>query len=690
MRSAGQQRRGCGPVTVEQHVAAVDAAPSATADREPARCRTSRPRRHSRRPPAARRRRRRPGRRSRAVDALLGRHGGGRGHVDAAGEVLVQRGPRPALRPQPGRGPRRSAAARAGRTGSSCLRGHRRRPQIGGAPRSTEGPASASARPPSGPPPTSDQPPAPGRVVAVGEVLAPVASRGSPRAARAASATNGGDRVQVGGLPGRGATARGAAGPQPPARAAGPACDPGSRGCAAPPRRRSSSPATCSRAPACEQAAPSGARAPARARGGRPSARSAPIRSREDQSLEQRVGRQPVGAVHAGAGAPPRRRTGPARRCGRAGRCARRRWRSARPGATGIRSVTGSMPCARQDSRIVGNRCCQSRAPRCRASSQTCGAPVSRIRRMIAFATTSRGARSASACSSEHEPVAGRRRRGRRPRRGPPRTPAAAGPARRGPSHSTVGWNWTNSRSATCRAGPQRERHAVAGRDVGVGGLGEHLAEPAGGEHHGPAPARRRRRRAALAHHVQRHPGSRGRCRRGAGRARARSRRPRCPGRRATAASRAREISAPVASPPACAMRSRWWPPSRVRASAPSASWSKPAPRAISSPHRRRSLGHQDAAPPSTSHSPDAGDQGVVAGAARGSRPRPSAAAMPPCAQRVEPGARASLGDEQHAEPGRRAAVSAAVRPAIPVPTTTTSARVHQPGSGASRRVGSV
>ena len=26
----------------------------------------------------------------------------------------------------------------------------------------------------------------------------------------------------------------------------------------------------------------------------------------------------------------------------------------------------------------------------------------------------------------------------------------------------------------------------------------------------------------------------------------------------------AREISLPVASPPACAMRSRWWPPSRV------------------------------------------------------------------------------------------------------------------------------
>ena len=35
------------------------------------------------------------------------------------------------------------------------------------------------------------------------------------------------------------------------------------------------------------------------------------------------------------------------------------------------------------------------------------------------------------------------------------------------------------------------------------------------------------------------------------------------------AATRARWISAPVASPPACAIRSRWWPPSRVSESTP-------------------------------------------------------------------------------------------------------------------------
>ncbi|CAB4794489.1 unannotated protein [freshwater metagenome] len=48
-----------------------------------------------------------------------------------------------------------------------------------------------------------------------------------------------------------------------------------------------------------------------------------------------------------------------------------------------------------------------------------------------------------------------------------------------------------------------------------------------------------------------------------------------------TAASNARETSAPVASPPACKIRFRKWPPSRVRAISPDSERSKTAPRAI-------------------------------------------------------------------------------------------------------------
>ena len=65
----------------------------------------------------------------------------------------------------------------------------------------------------------------------------------------------------------------------------------------------------------------------------------------EDQSLEQAVGGEPVGAVHAGGrdladGVQPGTSVAPHRSR------RRRRTGSARPGATGIGSTTGSMPCA--------------------------------------------------------------------------------------------------------------------------------------------------------------------------------------------------------------------------------------------------------------------------------------------------------------------------------------------------------
>ena len=57
------------------------------------------------------------------------------------------------------------------------------------------------------------------------------------------------------------------------------------------------------------------------------------------------------------------------------------------------------------------------------------------------------------------------------------------------------------------RAGAQRERHPVAGGHRRVGGRGEHLAEAAGGEHHGAAAHRADAVALTLAHHVQGEPG---------------------------------------------------------------------------------------------------------------------------------------------------------------------------------------
>ena len=83
-------------------------------------------------------------------------------------------------------------------------------------------------------------------------------------------------------------------------------------------------------------------------------------------------------------------------------------------------------------------------------------------------------------------------------------------------------------------------------------------------------------------------------------------------------------------------------------------------------------------------------DQGVPLVLVRVS-PGPSAAAMPPCAHWVEPGVEDVLGDHQDgAADGLQSARirRAAVRPAMPEPTTTTSERVVQPGAGALSRRG--
>ena len=108
------------------------------------------------------------------------------------------------------------------------------------------------------------------------------------------------------------------------------------------------------------------------------------------------------------------------------------------------------------------------------------------------------------------------------------------------------------------RAGPQRGRDAVAGGHARVGRRRVDLADAAGGEHDGACAHRADAVALALAHDVQGHAAD-----------------PAVGGvqqvehhgvldhldaaaSRAPRSTSARSISAPVASPPACAMRSRW------------------------------------------------------------------------------------------------------------------------------------
>ena len=154
---------------------------------------------------------------------------------------------------------------------------------------------------------------------------------------------------------------------------------------------------------------------------------------------------------------------------------------------------------------------------------------------------------------------------------------------------------------------------------------------------------------------------------------------------RCSAAMSAREISAPVASPPACAMRSRWWPPSRVSLISPPASRSNSAPRATSSltrsgpsVTRMRTASGSHSPTPATSVS-----SRCSCGVSSGSR----AAAMPPWAHAVDP-AESTVLVTSSTRSTRSRTRSAQVSPAMPEPTTTTSALVVHPGAGAVRRRG--
>src|SRR5690606_29568280 len=139
-------------------------------------------------------------------------------------------------------------------------------------------------------------------------------------------------------------------------------------------------------------------------------------------------------------------------------------------------------------------------------------------------------------------------------------------------------------------------------------------------------------------------------------------------GRERTAPTSVRMTSAPVASPPACAMRRAECPASRPSARRPSASRSKRAPSPSSQSMRPAAA---SAIARATSASANPAETASVSRAwLAGVSSAPSAAAMPPCACGLEPLPRAPrVSTMQSPMP------SAAERPAMPEPTTTARAR---------------
>ena len=313
-----------------------------------------------------------------------------------------------------------------------------------------------------------------------------------------------------------------------------------------------------------------------------------------------------------------------------------------------------------------------------------CGCPVSCMRRVIALATTSRGARSASSCCPCMN-----RTPSKSTRNAPsPRTASLISgccPRDSGPRYITVGWNWTNSRSLS--TAPARRARAMPSPVETAGFVVCENTWPSPPEasttaRQRTAPTPSRWPSPMTCSVIPATPPSAASSRSTASACSTTS----TSGAAWIAATSARWISAPVASPPACAIRSRWWPPSRVSESSPSGEWSKLAPRAISS---------RTASGPSLTSTRTASGSQAPAPATRVSRwwspgvsPGPRAAAMPPCAHCVDPAESTSLVTTRTLSTWCRSR-RAAVRPAMPVPTTTTSAVVVHPGSSALRRPGS-
>ena len=256
---------------------------------------------------------------------------------------------------------------------------------------------------------------------------------------------------------------------------------------------------------------------------------------------------------------------------------------------------------------------------------------------------------------------------------------------RSGRNHSAVGWNCTNSRSVT--TAPARSASATPSPvDTDrVGGRREDLAHAAGGQHDRAGQDRADAVLAALAEHVQGDAAGPAVGVRAAGRGRARA-------RPAGSTGRARPPRAARAGPRRRSRRRRrarsGWRGGRPRGSA---SASRPdcgrtrRPSAISS-RTRAGPSVTSTSTAAGSHSPTPATR-VSAACSSGVSYGSSTAAMPPCAQRVEPSSMWTLVTTVTCSPASRRC-SAAVSPATPEPTTTTSVVSAQPGSGAGSRRG--
>ena len=169
--------------------------------------------------------------------------------------------------------------------------------------------------------------------------------------------------------------------------------------------------------------------------------------------------------------------TDPAASSRRRGPCTRRRRGSAPPARPGASRGWGRVRPSRQAAQMVGNRAGKSPMPV--ASSQRWSRSRSISRRLMARATTSRGARSASGCSPRMKatPCSSRRMA--------PSPRSASDSSGRGIDGwcRAVGWNCMNSRSAT--ATPARIAMAIPSPvdSDGIGGDGEALPRAPGGEH---------------------------------------------------------------------------------------------------------------------------------------------------------------------------------------------------------------
>ena len=227
-----------------------------------------------------------------------------------------------------------------------------------------------------------------------------------------------------------------------------------------------------------------------------------------------------------------------------------------------------------------------------------------------------------------------------------------AGGVRAGPQHGRVELHDLDV--GDLGPGPQRQRQPVAGGAGRVGRRGEDLAVAAGGEHGGPGAqvAGIDQRPVGAQIRATRRPTTRPSAARSASSATVCSSTSTPRARRAPAS--VRVTSAPLASPPACTIRLRLCPPSRVSAGCPRPSRSRRAP-SVRSSAIASGASSTSVRTASSSHSP-APAASVSCTCSSASSSGPSTAARPPCAQRGAAAAERVLGDDDDRRARRRRA----------------------------------